>query len=327
MNSHLLYFPYINVPDTGWTYRAILYYDSISSIVPQEYHWGDEEYEPFMRELINHNLVVPLDPMNQMGDIAMDVARTLVNYIHLPEYDLPRKRDAFQQLRHHPAHVPARISTQKFMHELFYQLEKEALAYRYRSRFYDVEPTLARLMMLLLTNRISQRHNLSPVTDDGRHLGVRFVNQVGVQAPEVLRRRDNLLQGIMPGPQFIELSKLLEFKMKYQSELEAFRFMVEDIALDERYDNEHLLENRIGHLNLLREQLTARMTEDKFGKIAGTTLSIGTDLLAATASLDLGGVIAVGKSIAEGVKGMRSNPENIFDATGLKYLALAHKHL
>ena len=30
---NLLYYPYINLPDTEWTIRTLLYYDNVSSIV------------------------------------------------------------------------------------------------------------------------------------------------------------------------------------------------------------------------------------------------------------------------------------------------------
>ena len=61
--SNLLYYPYINLPNTDWTIRALLYYDNISSIVPTQYFNEPEQYEPFMREVIQNELIDPINPM------------------------------------------------------------------------------------------------------------------------------------------------------------------------------------------------------------------------------------------------------------------------
>lgn len=54
--NNLLYYPYINLPNTDWAIRALLYYDNISSIVPTQYFYEPEQYEPFMREVIQNEL-------------------------------------------------------------------------------------------------------------------------------------------------------------------------------------------------------------------------------------------------------------------------------
>ena len=61
--NNLLYYPYINLPNTDWTIRALLYYDNISSIVPAQYFHEPEHYEPFMREVIQRELLTPINPM------------------------------------------------------------------------------------------------------------------------------------------------------------------------------------------------------------------------------------------------------------------------
>lgn len=58
--NNLLYYPYINLPNTDWAIRALLYYDNISSIVPTQYFYEPEQYEPFMREVIQNELIPQL---------------------------------------------------------------------------------------------------------------------------------------------------------------------------------------------------------------------------------------------------------------------------
>src|SRR5688572_21572421 len=61
----ILYFPYINLPQSDWTVRTLIYYDKVGSIVPEEYFFNPEEsYEPFMLELIREELVVPINPID-----------------------------------------------------------------------------------------------------------------------------------------------------------------------------------------------------------------------------------------------------------------------
>lgn len=60
---NLLYYPYINLPQTDWTIRTLLYYDKIGSIVPQQYYYAPERYDPFMREMIANELIDLINPM------------------------------------------------------------------------------------------------------------------------------------------------------------------------------------------------------------------------------------------------------------------------
>lgn len=327
MNCDLLYFPYINVPDTAWTYRSLLYYDSLSAIVPKEFMYGLRPYEPFMAELVNANLVRPIDPLN-IGN-PRELHRKIMAHIHLPKYGIQQKRVQFANSRALPNYRPTRISEEKFIFNLLQELEREQLAVGYYGRFYDVEPIIARLMMMLLTDSIAKTLNLCPVTNNNHHLGVLFSNRNGQPySQDTMKRRYKLLEGIMPGPQFIDLGRLLDFKMKYADLLYRFRLMVEQIALDERYNNDDLLEVKIAELNVLREELTAYMGENKFGKLVVTGLFAGINILGSliginSISSSMTAISAVKDSIVE----MTHKPEQGTDVSGIKYLAMVHKHL
>ena len=64
----LLYYPYINLPETNWTVRVLLYYDEVGSIVPQQYFYAPEEYNPYMRNLIQEGLVNPINPIEVLDN-------------------------------------------------------------------------------------------------------------------------------------------------------------------------------------------------------------------------------------------------------------------
>jgi len=328
MNSHLLYFPYINVPDTAWTYRLLLYYDTLSAIVPQEFIYDGARYEPFMAQLVNAHLVRPIDPIHHIRD-HWELHRKIMAHIQLPQYQLQQKRADFASMRTLPHYQPTRISEEKFVYHVLDDLVRERLAVNLQGKFFDVEPTIAKLIMLLLTDSIAKPLQLQPVTDDSYHLGVRFSNRNNqIYSPEITERRNKLLEGIMPGPQFIELDKLLDFKMKYADLLYRFRLMAEQIATDERYDNKDFLELKIAELNLLREDLTAYMSENKFKKIMGTGLFAVTNIIGTLIGVNS---LSAGLTAISAVKGSFSeithNPEQANDVSGMKYLALVHKKL
>jgi hypothetical protein len=44
MKDKILYFPHINLPNTDWTVRTLLYYDQVGTIVPNDHFYNPEKY-------------------------------------------------------------------------------------------------------------------------------------------------------------------------------------------------------------------------------------------------------------------------------------------
>lgn len=78
--ANLLYYPYINLPKTDWAARVLLYYDSIGSIVPMQYFYEPELYNPFMRELIDNELIETINPMDVV-ERPQDVTKIFIDYM------------------------------------------------------------------------------------------------------------------------------------------------------------------------------------------------------------------------------------------------------
>ena len=71
--SNLLYYPHINLPNSAWTIRAILYYENIGSIIPEQYFYEPEHFEPFMREALRNELIEfinPIDALDNPGHVS-----------------------------------------------------------------------------------------------------------------------------------------------------------------------------------------------------------------------------------------------------------------
>lgn len=79
--SNLLYYPHINLPNSAWTIRAILYYENIGSIIPEQYFYEPEHFEPFMREALRNELIEfinPIDALDNPGHVS-DVFLTILD--------------------------------------------------------------------------------------------------------------------------------------------------------------------------------------------------------------------------------------------------------
>lgn len=63
MNRTILYYPTINIPDKSWLRHALLYYDEVSSIVPQSWdHRALIELSPDIHYLMDENQFRPMRP-------------------------------------------------------------------------------------------------------------------------------------------------------------------------------------------------------------------------------------------------------------------------
>ena len=57
MKNKVLYFPYINVPNSIWFTRMLLYWDEVGAIVPYEYIDNPEKLDSHTKSLVEAELV------------------------------------------------------------------------------------------------------------------------------------------------------------------------------------------------------------------------------------------------------------------------------
>lgn len=148
----------------------------------------------------------------------------------------------------------------------------------------------------------------------------------------MVKKRNTLLQELIPFPEQIDFEKVRAFKDKHTELLNAFKNRIELIALDPhiKKDSSHFNEI-ITELNLRKEELSAKMNESQmsnilFGTVCGL-ISAGQGFVVAGNNLSglLGGFPGFATAVHSALK--IEKPENIFDQTGLKYLALMDKKI
>ena len=326
----ILYYPYINLPKTDWTIRTLLYYDSVSSIVPQEYFYSPERnYEPFMLELVKNELVIPIDPIQTL-EYPWGIAKPFLEFIQSPYFKLNEKRNNFLNGSESRIHIEkfsgVRIHSDKFNNEIFYSLENLGLARRQNESWYMVEKTTANYLMKYLATIISTKLEMRPTTDN-------FYNRTTKISQNIQnRKRETILTNLIPFPEDIDLKKLLNFKEKHNDILKSFKNKVEQIVLDEKLiEGTELFNTKIQELILEKDELSIRMNESQFKKIMfgsvcgiiGATTSFVTT--ANTASAIVGAIPGFVSAIYSGLQMERA--ENLFDQSGMKYLALVDKRI
>jgi hypothetical protein len=325
--NNLLYYPYINLPRTDWTLRTLLYYDNIGSIVPQEYFYNPKgSYDEFMLELVRNQLVTPINPIEVLEN-PWQVTRPFLELIENNQDTLRTSQKRFNQ--GYSGNInkfsKTNIHADKFDENIFYGLEQLGLAERTNDRWYTVEKRTANNLMSFLATLISAKTNRLPTTD---YIRPSYYRQSFNQ--ETLKR-ETILTNLIPFPEEIDIKRLFKFKEKHSDLLTRFRTRVEIIVLDPNIvEGTPLFHQNLAELLQHKEELTARMNESQFNKILFGTVCglIGAYQGIATASTTsaiIGGLPGFANAVYSALQIEKA--ENVFDQSGLKYLALADKRL
>ncbi|WP_413998112.1 kinase [Flavobacterium sp. W1B] len=327
--NDILYYPYINLPRTDWTLRSLLYYDTVGSIVPREYINNPEnQFDPFMLELVQAGLVNPIDPMISLKN-PFEFSANFRNYVLKHEKRLKKRSQSArvnQAMLNNQKFSGINIHGEKFESEIFYSLQQLGLAEHQYGNWFKVEKTVANLLMKSLAGQLSADLEMLPTTD-----------QIGItayltQRTESINKRNTILKELIPFPENIDLNRLRRFKDKHGDLLNAFKNRIEIITLDKNVKQDSAQFGEIlNELNIRKEELTAKMNESQFGNILfGTVCGLLSGAIGFTASENtLVGVASALPSLANATHSALKieRAENIFDQSGMKYLALIDKRL
>lgn len=333
MNS-LLYYPYINLPQNDWTIRALLYYDNVNAIVPTQYFYEPEHYNPFMREAIMNELITPINPMDVLNN-PYEVSLRFIEYLSARKSVIERRRSFFSNQAHKihrdkflSLYKQCKLHANKFDSNVFDYLMEIGLAERMDYNWYNVENKTANDLMLLLSSVIADKIQSVVATDK---IDYSF-SQIYAQNNDVELRnrqykRDLILKNLIPYPKQIDLTNLRRFKEKYHDLLITFRNKVESIVLNSAISPESkMFEVTLDELKHQKGELSARMNEShlgniNFGTICGT-ISAAISLFENSSVAAITGLLSAIYSICK-----IERPESVIDQTGLKYLALVDKRM
>jgi hypothetical protein len=331
--ENLLYYPYINIPKSDWTIRTLLYYDRIGCIVPQRYFYEPDNYEPHMLNLVKNELVVPVNPIEVL-DSPWEISEPFLEYVNSEEFNIEKRRICFQtgsigKIHREKFKNGPRIHADKFDNEIFYQLQELGLAARDDCEWFYVEQKTANELMTFLSSIVAAKIKFRPTTDKIKPRF--FIAGQPDKNYKVLkkerRKREIVLENLIPFPQEIDFKKLRTFKERHTDLLKRFKNQVELLVLDPKSnESSGYFEESIKELNFQKEELSSRMNESKLGNIFfGTICGTISAITGFAAGFGLAGVPGFANALHSALKIERA--EDVIDQTGMKYLALVDKRL
>jgi len=337
MEDNVLYFPYIQVPQSPWFTRVLLYWDEVGSIVPSEYQRRRTRLGRYMQELVEAGLVREVIP-SQHDSAVPEFRSAFLKLIDENSYIKHQRGRALRQ------HNTVQIHIEKMLgNGLTTDLVDRGLARQTEYPWWEVERTTAHLFMGYLASVLGKLENLRmcPITDQDyvlslfSHTPERILNRQSL----VEQLRMTVLPDILPSPDYaVPVKELLNFKQSHSNLLSNFRryieaFIIELSAItdaEQKADKAQIFREQSGErINEIVSKMNERRWEKIiFGDICGivaaaipgvVSIATGNELLALAA---LPGLVHATYSAFQGIT--RIQKEILSDP--LAYAAYARRH-
>jgi len=311
----LLYYPTIRIPSGQWLKQAILYWDEVGSIVPQEYggNWLVEKSRD-LEYLVGEGLFHPFDPrqVSYDGQVASEMTQEIKTIVKSPLF---KKSLSSRKIRTYPS----RIHLDKTWDEIIDFLIKKKLV-RKESPDGTIEPewlyfenSTALIYMSLLAKHLARKDNRNvitlPGTDRYEYQYLSFLKNPGMEEEigiEVKIR--NWLP--IPNPD-VPIQEIVTFKRQRQDELLPLQLLMldfeqklknaESIDHAKEITNRFDLDKRIG-INNLKKSLIDSGLETGWGSL-NTLMGVTPAPLVGFLSSKIAELAHIGDPLAVGVIG------------------------
>lgn len=316
---NILYYPCINLPNTDWTIRALLYYDRIGSIAPAQYFEEPECFDPFMRDVVRNELIEPMDPMMHL-EHPTEVSEEICEYLKRNAHIIKRRKLSLKTEK-------SRLHVDKFNPEILTELTRMGVAERVDWNWYNVERKTANELMMLLASVVANKIDYLPATDEMNYdFSFPYIRNESLELRMRQYRRDLILKNLIPYPKQIDLTRLRHFKDRHSDLLKAFGNKVEQLVFNPNIEHDsYLFELMLMDMKNSKDELCAKMNESHMGDIVLGSICGSVSAVIGFLSGSVLGVPGLLNTIYSACKIER--PENVSDQTGLKYLALVDKRL
>lgn len=232
MKNKVLYFPHINVPNSMWLTRMLLYWDEVGAIIPYDYIEDPYKLNDHTRSLIKALLIKQVIPGSYIWKIP-SFKKSFINYLEsLGKDKLKNRRKSFKHGSHSRIHIEK-------MNELELAFNDMDLAKREKrhSPWWNVENETAREFMAYLAATLGKLEDLqyAPITDEIIHLEhFLYASSSDTSSEEIVSSlRLQILEDIFPAPDTpLQASEISEFKGKHGDKLSRFRRRVERDIID-----------------------------------------------------------------------------------------------
>jgi len=336
MTDKLLYYPYINVPNNVWSIRSMLYWDSVSAIVPPIYRDNPSRFEQEMYQMVVEGLVKQVFPFEYISQIP-NFDNAFLELINSQRHNIDKKRQYFQQ------GGKTLLHTQKFGSDILQKLVDLGIAKRDRDswEWYHVEITTANIFMKYLATAISIAGNFTPATDKIDKIRLPYSKKLSIvggrsftyeKITKTQEIRGQLLNDLMPYPHPYDLSfnKLRRFKDRNYDQLKRFRNQIEQIIIEisnikNKEDRENYYCLKIEEITDQKEQISAKLNESNFNHIVfGTIFGLVSGTIGFASGNTPLGIFGLGNSIYHAFQGY--NRRDLL-TRNFAYLALIDKNI
>ena len=217
----ILYYPDINLPNNEWLLKALLYWDKISSIVPNSYH--NCATSPEMLYLMESGIYQPISPVDAIlsADISTytqfteEVINAIDHYLRDPNHrKIPTKLKLFHRDK-------LNFRVQRY-------IEKERLVLHNDGPWLYVDEKIVIIYMSILVKYLIEISEKPMVlgTDQREYFCTPY--QIGNSHKKQVCL-SMCLEDILPVPQAgVGIEKIIKFKNKRQLELLQFRAKLDE---------------------------------------------------------------------------------------------------
>lgn len=222
MPADAIYFPTINVPNSSWFSRTLLYWDSIATIVPNEYFVNPEALDRHSLELVREGLVKPLAPLMHTWEIQ-NFSAPFIDYLGNLGAELRRREKGFSKSS------GIEINFEKLNHAIVKGLRKMELAEVASRGWLLVEATTANDFMAYLAATLGQLPsvNMTPITNLRKHLSPLIGDSERIYG-ELDVMRLELLSEAFPAPRrHVRAQDIADFKRLHGDKLYSYRHYIE----------------------------------------------------------------------------------------------------
>ncbi len=234
MGNTILYYPTIKIEDGMWLRNALLYWDNVASIVPNEEY--EEQNSIEVEYLKSAGIYKPVYPQELLDNSRANDAfyKQIKSYIRTYNLIKNNKYDIKQP-------VPAMmISRSKMNEDLCEHMLKNEIAIEANDEeWLAMDKRFARRYMSILARYLSSLHEDMEIGTDIESV---FLNPYAYsfsssgrsyQGVEEKMYLDMVIQNVLPVPNMdVSLQEVIDFKMEHQDKLRCFRHRLEKFQFD-----------------------------------------------------------------------------------------------
>ena len=281
-----LYYPFIEIPDESWIKTAVLYWDTISTIVPESI----KPYQSKTSEILNKEGILKATFVNpDLPDLEI-VAEKVIGYLNSPEGQIfllnieDSNKSRINVEKFTSRYQSDFIHNRKFQNGLLHELRRYGLTGKIEGDWIRVPSPFAHYYMTILATHLSAVKGRALLTDKihAENLATKSTLNTPYMSSRFSRRvSGKLSEGILASFIFRTISinketsikKIIKFRNKNSLELSRFRVAIRSIV--ESLEGDIEAEALSSHIDTLYNDNVLPVIEELKSKLRDTRITCG----------------------------------------------------